>query len=244
MPLFVNKATTIVAASDHLAKEILQRFPVNEEKITAIPLVPSEQFKSMDWKEKEIIKEKYASGKEYFLFSGEIHQRSRLINLLKAFTFFKTRQKSNMQLIITAPAVSSDDAFMQNFNTYKYRKEVSILFDLAQTDLAKITAAAYAFVYPVVGDGTAIFPLQAMQCKVPVISTTDGALYTIAGDAALYANPDNFEDLANKMMLVFKDELARSELISSAGKMIEQNSSDNTNALWEKLIVETIELPH
>ena len=149
-----------------------------------------------------------------------------------------------MQLIITAPVVSSDDAFMQNFNTYKYRKEVSILFDLSQTDLAKITAAAYAFVYPVVGDGTAIFPLQAMQCKVPVISTTDGALYTIAGDAALYANPDNFEDLANKMMLVFKDELTRSELISSADKMIEQNSSDNTNALWEKLIVETIELPH
>ena len=62
----------------------------------------------MDWEEKELIKEKYADGKAYFLFSGDINQRSNLINLLKAFSFFKKRQKSNMLLLI---AGNADEAF-------------------------------------------------------------------------------------------------------------------------------------
>ena len=58
-----------------------------------------EIFKPLDWEEKEIIREKYAEGKAYFLFSGDINRRSNLINLLKAFSFFKKRQKSNMMLL-------------------------------------------------------------------------------------------------------------------------------------------------
>lgn len=244
MPLFVAKTNTIAAPTGYLAKEILENFPGSTGKITTIPLAPGELFKPLDGQEKELIKEQYTSGKEYFLFSGEIQPRYHLVNLLKAFTFFKTRQKSNMQLIITAPAVSEDNAFLKSFNSYKYRKEVSILFNPSQDELAKLTGAAYASIYPATGDGTAILPLQAMQCKVPIISTTNGALYPLAGDAALYINPDNFEDIAAKMMLVFKDELKRSELISAATKSMQHINNDNSNALWDKLILETAKANH
>ncbi len=237
MPAFLEKANTIFTGSDFLAKEIIQRYSIDTGKIQPLQMPISELFRPVGWEEKESIKEKYADGKEYFFFNGEIHSRYSLVNLLKAFSFFKKRQKSNMQLIIASPMVPAKDSFMENLKTYKYRKEVSVLMDVPAKDLAKITAAAYAFVYPCLYDGLAVFPLQAMQCEVPVISGISGAFNEIAGDAALYADPENFEDIAQKMMLVFKDENHRSELIKG-GKSIIQKRHEMIVAeqLWKTVL--------
>lgn len=210
---FLDKATTIVTASDFLTKKIVGKYSIDKEKIKRVTLTAGDLYQPIGWEEKEAIKDKYADGKEYFLFSGEIHPYNNLVNLLKAFSFFKKRQKSNMQLIIAANAISPKNTFIENLKTYKYRKEVKVLTGLPEEYLAKLTAAAYAFVYPSGYEGMALFPLQAMQCEVPVITSNIGALPEICGDAALYADPENFEDIADKMMLIFKDESKRSELI-------------------------------
>lgn len=237
---FLNKANTIITASDFIKKEILQQYAVDGEKINTLHLIPRDHYKPAEWKEKEATKEKYAEGKEYFLFSGEIHPRNNLVNLLKAFSFFKKRQKSNMQLIITSSAVSANDPFIENFNKYKYREEVKLLLGLAEKDLAKITAAAYAFIYPALYEGMAIFSLQAMQCDVPVITGNAGALAEIAGDAALYADPANYEDIADKMMLVFKDETKRTELIRRGRLSVQKNNNGKMDDLWWKSITKPI----
>jgi len=237
MPAFLEKANTIFTGSDFHAKEIIQKFSFEADKIQSLQLPISGLFQRVDWEEKESIKEQYADGKEYFLFSGAIHSRYNLVNLLKAFSFFKKRQKSNMQLIIASPMVPANDPFIENLKTYKYRKEVSVLMDLPDQGMAKITAAAYAFVYPCLYDGPAVFSLQAMQCGVPVIAGISGAFSEIAGDAALYVDPENFEDIAQKMMLVFKDENHRSELIKE-GKLIMQKLNEKMaeGQLWNTIL--------
>jgi glycosyltransferase involved in cell wall biosynthesis len=237
LPAFLVKANSIVTASNFLTSEILQQYSMNEEKINAFQLIPGDHFQVTGWKEKEAIKDKYAEGKEYFLFSGEMHPRNNLVNLLKAFSFFKKRQKSNMQLIISVKASSQKDPFIANIKTYKYRKEVTLLTDLPEKDLAKITAAAYAFIYPVLYEGTAIFPLQAMLCEVPVITSVTGALNKIAGEAVLYVDPENYEDIAEKMMLLFKDENKRTELINRAKLIASKNNKDKRDELfWESIL--------
>jgi glycosyltransferase involved in cell wall biosynthesis len=240
MPAFLAKANTIVTASCYLTKEIMQRYSIDGKKINAFQLIAGDQYQPIGWNEKEAIKEKYTGGKEYFLFSGEIHARNNLVNLLKAFSFFKKRQKTNMQLIITANAASANDPFFENFKTYKYREEVNILLDLPETWLAKITAAAYAFIYPAQHDGIAIFPLQAMQCEVPVITGNTGALNEIAGDAVLYVDPTDFEDIADKMMLVFKEETKRAELIKRGNGIVQKNKNAKMDGIFWESILKTI----
>ena len=61
------------------------------------------------------------------------------------------------------------------------------------------------------GFGTQV--LQAMKSGVPVITSPESAMSEICGDAALYADPENFKDIAVKMMLIFKDENLRKTLI-------------------------------
>jgi glycosyltransferase involved in cell wall biosynthesis len=111
------------------------------------------------------------------------------MNVLKAFSFFKTRQKSNMQLIITADNTSSNDSLIENLKTYKYRKEVHLFLRLQEKELAKITAGAYALLYPALYEGMPLIPLQAMQCDVPVIASKTGALIELYPGSVLYIDP-------------------------------------------------------
>ena len=235
MPAFLNKAGTIVTASWFITNEIEQYYSVDNQKIQTHPLVAGSLYQTIEWEEKEALKEKYADGKEYFFFNGDIHPRHKLVNLLKAFSFFKKRQKSNMQLIIAGKTLSENDPFIDSLKTYKYRKEVNVLMDLREKDLAKITAAAYAFVYPSLYAGMALQALQAMQCGVPVITSNTGALIETCGEAALYMDAENFEDIADKMMLMFKDENLRSGLINKGSLIVQQHNKSN-DRLWEGIL--------
>lgn len=237
MPSFLNKATRILTPSDFITKAIIQQYSVDAEKIHALFPAADKAYQPAGWAEKEAVKEYFTEGKEYFLFNGGIHPGSNLVNLLKAFSFFKKRQKSNMQLVITAEDAATNDLFLETIKTYKYRNEVKILLDLPKTELVKITAAAYTFVYPALYEGIAHYPFRAMQCDVPAVTTNTGALSELMGNAAVYADPENFEDIAYKMMLVFKDETFRNKLIENGRLRIEQFKKENQDdQVWQSIV--------
>ena len=222
-PSFLAKAKSIATVSDFSKSVIADTYKINADDIAVIKPGIDKIFKPIDWEEKEFIKEKYAEGKAYFLFSGNTNQRSNTINLLKAFSFFKKRQKSNMMLLI---AGNADESFKKELKTYKLRNDVKLLEQLPIEELSKITAAAYALVHPVLYTDAALAPLQAMQCGVPVITSKAGALPSICGNAALYTKPDDFKDIAENMMLIFKDEDKAKALVNAANQLLKQHNWD------------------
>ena len=227
---FLVKAKTIATVSAYSKKLIADTYKIAAEKIDIIHPAIDKIFKPLDWEQQEIIKEKYSDGKAYFLCS----ENSNLINLLKAFSFFKKRQKSSMLLLITG---NTDEAFKKEFKTYKLRNEVKLLEDIDKVELAKITASAYAMVHPVLYDDIALPALQALQCNVPLVTSNSGSLLTVFGEAAIYFNPENFEDIAQKMMLVFKDEDKTKELVKAGNELMEQYQLDkNADLLMECIL--------
>ncbi len=240
VPEFLEIADGIVTSDDFIAKGIKKQFSVKDDRIKLFSIATSEAYQPIYWGDKESVKNSYADGKEYLLFSGEISPRYDLINLLKAYSIFKTKQQSNMQLVITAKSLSLSDPFNKIFNTYKYRREVHVLTGLSEKKLAKITAAAYGFIYPALSAESALLPLQAMQCDVPVISSPLETLKEKLGDAALYADPSNFEDIAEKMILLFIDETERSDMIESGKLIVNKFKDEKTNAKWWKSVLAQI----
>ena len=234
---FLAKAKCIATVSDYSKAVIVDQYKINAAKVDVIKPGVDDIFKQIDWEEKEFIKEKYAEGKAYFLFSGDINPRSNLINLLKAFSFFKKRQKSNMLLLL---AGNADEPFKKELKNYKFRKEVKLLENLPKEELAKITAAAYTMVYPVLYTDFALAPLQAMQCGVPVVAANTGALPSICGNAALYADPNNFTDIAESMMLVFKDEDKAAALVHAGKALLPQYDWDKTADILMQCILRCV----
>jgi len=235
---FLQKAKRIVTVSPFLTKEIIDTYTIDRNKIDVVYAAANTIFVPLPWEEKEQVKEKYTAGREYFLYSGDINQEKNLITLLKAFSFFKKRQKSNMQLVIVSNDIAID--FEDSLQTYKYREDVKLLSDLSLSEQAKITGAAYVFMYPSLYEVFSIQILEAMQCAVPVIASNIAGIATAFENAILYINPDSFEDIADKMMLVFKDENKRNELILKSTQQVMQYDLDKTiNLLWQSIVKTT-----
>ena len=78
-----------------------------------------------------------------------------------------------------------------------------------EEELVKITGSAYGLVYPSLLEGFGVPVLEAMRCDVPVITSANSAMQEIAKEAALYAMPEDHADIADKMMLLYKDENLR-----------------------------------
>ncbi|MEJ7588451.1 MAG: glycosyltransferase [Ferruginibacter sp.] len=242
MPAFLARANKIVTVSAGLTNEISSQYAIDEKKINQFQLKAGEPYKPISFEEKESVKETFAEGREYFLFHGELNERSNLLNLLKAFSFFKKRQKSNMQLFIALHSISVNDPFIENLKTYKYRGDVKLLTGLSDQDLIKIYAAAYAFIDPSRYDSMPLFALRAIQSGIPVLTGITCNLKEIMNDAALYADPENFEDIAQKMMLLFKDETKRRELITRGNAIIQNMGDDQSNALMFDSIFKSIDI--
>lgn len=234
-PRFLNTANKIIVRSIFLKKDLIKKYKINEQKVQVIYHKINNDFMPLSFEEKEITKEKYAEGNEYFVYRGIISPKENLLNLLKAFSFFKKRQKSKMQLIITGSTGIQFDEFIESLRLFRFNKEVKVLTDLSNKETRKIMASAYAMIAVPLYEMSSVSSLESMKCDVPVIASSTGIFHEICGDAALYANPENFKDIAEKMMLIFKDEKMRKEIIEKGRIEVNQFCNQYKPALIEAI---------
>jgi glycosyltransferase involved in cell wall biosynthesis len=213
IPRFLKKATTVVTVSEFSRQDIAAVFNTPPSKFTVIPNGVKAVFQPLSPDEKSLIKAKYTDSREYLVYTGAIHPRKNLINLLKAFSLFKKRLHTGMKLVIAGRLAWKNDDFSKKLKTYRYREDVVLTGYLEDAELARVTASAYAMVYPSLFEGFAVPVIEAMQAAVPVITSANSAMAETGGDAALYADPADPADIAEKMMLLYKDENLRNELV-------------------------------
>jgi len=225
---YLKKAKLIVAPSEFTRNEIIAKYKIDETKINVAYPGIDETFIAIDFENREKIKQQYAEGYEYFLLSDTHTSEIDLLNFLSAFSIFKKRQKSNMKVLITSKIHA---AFAEQLNLYKFKTDVKILDSLSKNELTKVTASAYALVCPAYSKSTVPIALQAMKCKVPVIIPNENEISEICGDAVLYFDPIKNE-LSEKMILIFKDEKLRKQLID---KGIEQVKKYTWEAIADNL---------
>jgi glycosyltransferase involved in cell wall biosynthesis len=231
---FIHKAKVVVTVSDFSKQNIVEHYRIDPAKIHVTYNAPSSLFQQLSYENREAIKEQYSAGCEYFIYTGSIHPRKNLINLLKAFSKFKKRQQSNMKLILAGRLAWKTDEFTNLLSTFKFRNDVLLTGYLEKHELAKLVASAYALVYPSYFEGFAVPPLEALQCGVPAIVSNSSAMPEVGGDAYLYIDPENTDDIAEKMMLIYKDEALRSQLINNGKKRLQLFSWDESaKKMWQ-----------
>jgi glycosyltransferase involved in cell wall biosynthesis len=237
---FLNKAKRILTVSEFSKNDISKVYGLSPEKIDVVYSAAKNSFRPIDSEEQQKIKDQFADGKEYFLFTGGIHPRKNLMNLLKAFSLFKKWQRSNMKLLVAGRLAWQYDDILEKLKSYKYKDDVVLLNYLPEEDLANITASAYAMVFPSWFEGFGVPVLEAMQCGVPVITSNTSSLPEIGGDAALYADPADPESIAKHMLSLYKDESLRNKMKEEGVLQSRTFSWDKTAAMFWQQILEIV----
>ena len=116
---------------------------------------------------------------------------------------------------------------------YNIADRVRFLHEVTDEELPNFYKNAEMFVLPSLYEGFGLPVLEAMKYGCAVITSNVSSLPEAGGDAALYIDPNNVDDIASKMRKLLEDENLRKELIVKGKKQIEKFS-------WEKAAKETL----
>lgn len=240
IPTFYKNIQQIIVGSQWEKNQIDKKYPGFSDKIQVWPQEMILNFTCPSLEEKELIKEQYAGGNEFFIYSGLIGTQMNLMNLLKAFSAFKKRQKSGMRLIITGKKAIDFDAFSEQLENYRFKNEIAILPSISDEENLHLIGASYAIIFPSMAEVSTIAALQAMDLGVPVLSPKESVIREISVEAGLYFSSEDFKSIAEKMMLIFKDENLRKELCKKGKDMVQQyQPTDNGHQLLQLLEIAT-----
>lgn len=228
---FVSKTNCIAVTTEQIKNELAKFFPQAKEKVHIIGYGSDSPGKHPGYNEIETIKAKYSEGKEYFLAYITDVSAANTILLLKAFSAFKKRQLSNMQLLLSITSAQKEEP-VKDLATYKYRNEVKIISAPGKQTEAAITTAAYAAIYLPSMDVLEDKGMLAIKNDVPLVTTDNEFNKSLYGKSALYTVADE-KNIAQYMMLVYKDENLRNEHIIEGKTMASNFTWDMTAAnLW------------
>jgi glycosyltransferase involved in cell wall biosynthesis len=210
-PRFAQKAAKLITVSGYSKTDIVQTYGIPDSKIEVIWNGASNHFQPISSVEKESIQNTYTGGEAFFLFVGALHPRKNIGRLLAAYAQFKQVSKSPIKLVIVGEPLWKNKAFQLQVPP-EIKEEIIFTGHLDLAELAKITAAALALTYVSYFEGFGIPLVESMRCGTPILSGNLTSLPEIAGDAAIYCDPFNVDDIAEKLYQLADSELLRQQL--------------------------------
>lgn len=231
----VKKAKKVITVSKNTKKDLQRLLKTPEEKVHVIYEGVDPAFRQTD-KITEIdqLREKFHFDKPFLLYTGVWRSHKNLTNLIKAFHILKTEYNFDGYLVITgrhdsvyAPAIMKE--------TFTLELENDIIFTgmVNEEKLIALYNGAQAYVFPSLYEGFGLSPLEAMQCGTPVAASNASCIPEVCGkDNALYFDPKDPRDMAEKIFRILSEKSLRENLIARGLKQVKKYS-------WTKMAKET-----
>lgn len=235
-PRFARKASRIVTVSEYSRRDIINQYEVPEDKVDLAYNGVNELYHPITEERAEEVRDFYTAGAPYFVFVGSIHPRKNITNLLKAFQLFKEESRSNFKLIIVGEKFFLTRSMEEQLNRMKHKEDVIFTGRLIPEQLNDLLGAAWAMTFVPFFEGFGIPVLEAMKCDIPVIASNVTSLPEIAGDAAIYAEPDSPGSIRDGMIRIVREGGLRRTMIERGRERRKQYSWDHTaEMLWSSI---------
>jgi glycosyltransferase involved in cell wall biosynthesis len=225
----IHRSVHIIVPSKYWKQELHNKYSVPENKIT---VTYEGAFAINNFKNHSI----ELPDQPYVLYVGNMYPHKNIPVLLDAI-----KQLSGQILLILVCARSVfSDRITSLINKQNLGKWVKYLGYVPDEDLMELYHNCLAYVFPSKIEGFGLPGLEAMASGAPVISSNSSCLPEIYGDAAIYFNPDNSQQLAEQILKMKSNSALRTKLIQAGSKQVKKYSwrkmSAETYAVYSKLL--------
>lgn len=216
----LNRAAKIIAISENTKADLLEFYQIKPEKIAVI-------YHATSFRNHELPKDfQVKTPEKYLLYVGAR-------NDYKNFTGFVTsiasvlKEHSDVSLLCAGGGDfnKTEYEFIASLDLQSQVKQFSFQSD---DTLFYLYQHAIAFVYPSLYEGFGIPILEAFACACPVVLSNTSCFPEVAQDAALYFDPNNQEDIADKITEIIQNEALRKSLVQKGTIRQEYFSAEKT----------------
>ena len=228
-------ADKIITISQQTADDCIRFFGADARKIEIV-------YQSCDpifwasFKENEISK-KYNLPEKFILNIGTMEVRKNLLNLVKALKLVD----EDVSLVAIGRRTSYTSQIEEYIKENNLLHRVKLMHNVPFHDFPALYAAASVFVYPSVFEGFGIPVLEALAVGTPVATSNVSSMPEVGGNAALYFDPYNVEDMAIQINLLLHDKATVARLnehrITQLDRFSIENIARNVKEIYASIIL-------
>lgn len=214
----IKEVDRVIVPSDTTAEDLV-KMGVESNRIRVISEAPDPKIKQSTKEEVQNLKRKYRISGKYLLAIG-VTPRKNTERIIAAFE--KIKGEIDLKLVIIG----------HQYANFHIPRGVLVMGHVPIEELSTFYSGAEVLVYPSLYEGFGLPILEAMVCKIPVVTSNMGSMAEVAGKAAVLVDPYNVGDIAEGI----------SEAIKNREKFVKLGKERLKQFSWQKTAERTLEV--
>lgn len=231
----LSKATRVIACSQFIKHDLISLgIPADLIDVVYNGIDHTLFYPRSDFLGEVVNIKPFAIKRPYIIYASRMSSPSKKhAELIRAFSLFKKKTGLPHRLVLAGNDGAASDVVHCEAAASPYGSDIFLTGYFPHQSLPELYACADACIFPSVSEGVGLPVLEAMAAGIPVACAKAGALPEIAGDNALYFDPDNSEAAAATIETIVSDTELRERLIQQGLAWAERYS-------WEKTAEKTL----
>lgn len=226
-----RKSVTLITPSDWVKYDVAQYAKIEPQKITVT-------YEAADEIAETPMPVKMLAGEKFIMYVGRPQPHKNLKRLVRAFSQVQLTH-SSLKLAL----VGKLDTNFEMLRKYIHRHEITgVIFTdfVTEGQLRWLYEHASAYVFPSLSEGFGLPGLEAMVHDLPVISSRATCLPEIYKGAAIYFDPLDTQDIADKVKKILEDKELAAKLRHDGPRLAAHYSwrktAEQTLAVYEQVL--------
>lgn len=240
----LKKANAIITDSEASKKDIETILGIQSQNINTVYLAAAQDFKPVKIQEELLdIKTKYNLPDNFLLYVGDVGWNKNLPRIIQAV------KETNYTLVMVGKALINGNVNTKNpwnKDLAEVRKQTAgderfiKLGFIPTSDLNSLYNDALALIMPSIYEGFGLPILEAMQAGCPVITSKEGSIPEVAGDAGLYVNAYDTSSIQEGIIKLLASEQLQRQLSKKGierGKLFSwKKTAQQTLKVYEEVV--------
>jgi glycosyltransferase involved in cell wall biosynthesis len=210
IPTVARGARMILTPSESTRRDVVRLLGVDPGRVRVIPYAAGTAFRPVPHAPDRLA-ERHGIRAPYFLYVGTLEPRKNLPRALRAFASVADTLPGCRFVIVGQRGWRYHD-IMREAARPALRGRVDFLGYVPEDRLPDLYVHALALVYPSLYEGFGLPVVESMACGTPVLTSRSSSLSEIACGAALLADPEDEQGLAEALRALATDEALRARL--------------------------------
>jgi len=173
--------------------------------------------------------------KKYLLYVGNVKPHKNLIKLIEAYKQLHRQKKINIPLRIVGEAkkfITGLPELKKDISESSWSQWINFTGWVDDNELRNQYENAAALVLPSLYEGFGLPPLEAMACGCPCLVSKVASLPEICGDAVIYCDPYDVNDIADKIYTIIENRQLQAKLVSKGYERIKLFNWEKTAKIF------------
>jgi len=231
-------ADHVITVSEFSKEQIVELLGVLPEKVTVTYNTVKERPTYAV--ELEELERRYNVRQPYILGLSSPSPHKNIANLVRAFALLKQREAEKLRLVLAGHLPRGSTDLSRVLNDANVHDSVVFTGYVPDAVLPSLYAHAEALVFPSIYEGFGIPILEAFSYGTPVVCSKVAAIPEVAGDAAIYFDPHNIEEMADAIFAVLNNDALREELVSRGKARVQlftwEKAAERTLAVYRRVL--------